>query len=166
MLSGWSCGSKRSWSLTRAIKPTPVEIEQRLGASSPGHLLDFRELSALYEANKAKPEVALKRELWAKLLKTAFGSSFEDDSETFINHTLLVLTAEIIAHAVVRIDVSAKSNITAKSLSRARSSDQSLIHGVVEADFFDWVAAVPGGRVVRSCPGRPHLSIQLGQGRT
>lgn len=127
------------------IKPTPTEIEQRLGATSPGHLLDFRELSVIYEANKTNPEVAVKRDLWAKLLKTAFGSAFEDDSAIFINHTLLVLTAEIIAHAVVNVDVSAASNISAVDLVEGTEFKKAIIHGVVEADFFDWVAAVPGG---------------------
>ena len=107
----WRSGSRR-----------PSEIEQRLGATSPAHLLDFRELSALYEAHRDEPEVALKRELWAKLLKTAFGSSFEDDSDTFINHTLLVLTAEIIAHAVLGIDVSAAGPVAAKDLVTGKSS--------------------------------------------
>lgn len=128
-----------------AVAPTPAEIEQRLGATSPAHLLDFRELSALYEAHKAKPEVALKRELWAKPLKTAFGSSFKDDSDTFINHTLLVLTAEIIAHAVLGIDVSAAGPLAADDLVTGRAFDEAQIYGAVEADFFDWVVAVPVG---------------------
>ena len=130
-----------------AVKPTPTEIEQRLGADSPGHLLDFRELSALYEASRDVPEVALKRELWAKLLRTAFGSSFKDYPDTFINHTLLVLTAEIIAHAVLGFDVSAAGPLSADDLVTGREFDNSNIHGVVEADFFDWVTGVPGGEV-------------------
>lgn len=128
-----------------AVPPTPAEIEQRLGASSPAHLLDFRELSALYEAHRDNPEVVLKRQLWAKLLKTAFGSDFEDDSDAFINHTLLVLTAEIIAHAVLGIDVSAAGPVAAEDLVTGREFDEAQIHGVVEADFFDWLVAVPGG---------------------
>ncbi|TIC86383.1 N-6 DNA methylase [Nocardioides sp. GY 10127] len=128
-----------------AVPPVPAEIEQRLGANSPAHQLDFRELSALYEANRNNAEVALKRELWAKLLKTAFGSSFQDSSDTFINHTLLVLTAEIIAHAVLDIDISAAGPVSPPDLVTGRQFDQALIHGVVEADFFDWVVAVPGG---------------------
>lgn len=128
-----------------AVKPTPAAIEQRLGAESPAHELDFRELSDLYAAHSANPEVALKRELWAKLLKTAFGSSFEDDPATFINHTLLVLTAEIIAHAVAGIDVSAAGNVSPADLVSGRVFDEALIHGVVEADFFDWLVTLPGG---------------------
>lgn len=139
-----------------AVTPTPSEIEERLGSRSPAHQLDFRELSALYEANKDKPEVALKRELWAKLLKTAFGSSFEDDSETFINHTLLVLTAEIIAHAVAGIDISAAGPASAEDLVTGKVFDDALIHGVVEADFFDWVIGIPdeGRTFVRTLADR------------
>lgn len=82
----------------------------------------------------------------AKLLKTAFGSDFEDDSDAFINHTLLVLTGrEIIAHAVLGIDVSAAGPVAAEDLVTGREFDEAQIHGVVEADFFDWLVAVPGG---------------------
>lgn len=128
-----------------AVPPIPSEIEQRLGATSPAHLLDFRQLSSLYDAHRDEPEVALKRQLWAKLLKTAFGSDFEDDPDAFINHTLLVLTAEIIAHAVLGIDVSAAGPVDAEHLITGREFDEAQIHGVVEADFFDWVVAVPEG---------------------
>lgn len=127
------------------VPPTPLEIERRLGSKSPGHLLDFRELFALYEANRAVPEIVLKRELWARLLRTAFGSAFVDDSAAFINHTLLVLTAEVIAHAVLGIDVAATGLVSAEDLVSGRAFDDYGIHGVVEPDFFDWVVAVPGG---------------------
>lgn len=128
-----------------SVPPIPAEIEERLGASSPAHLLDFRELSALYEAHRDVPEVVLKRQLWSKLLRTAFGSNFEDDSDAFINHTLLVLTAEVIAHAVLGIDVSAAGPVASEDLVTGRAFEEAQIHGVVEADFFDWVIAVPGG---------------------
>lgn len=125
------------------VPPTPSEIEQRLGSTSPAHQLDFRELTALYEANQSKPELVLKRELWAKLLRTAFGKSFQDDEATFINHTLLVLTAEIIAHAVVGMNPA--TAVTPNDLVSGKAFDNMSIHGVVEADFFDWVIEVPGG---------------------
>ncbi|MFI7221352.1 hypothetical protein [Micromonospora maritima] len=53
------------------ISPSPLEIERRLGAGSPAHDLDRADLAALYEQNRCQPTVALKRELWAKLLTTA-----------------------------------------------------------------------------------------------
>lgn len=39
------------------IKPTPQEIEDRLGAESPGHRLDHASLAALFEANVDHVEV-------------------------------------------------------------------------------------------------------------
>ena len=127
------------------VPPTPDEIRARLGANSPAYLLDVNELTAIYEANQANPEIALKRELWAKLLRTAFGSAFKDDVGRFVNHTLLVITAETIAHAVLGYDVSRTGPLVARTLVTGQVFDEAGIHGVVEADFFDWVIEVPGG---------------------
>ena len=128
-----------------AVKPTPVEIERRLGADSPVHELDHGSLKSLYDAARAVPEVALKRNLWAKLLRTAFGKAFDDDESLFIDHTLLVLTAEIIAHAVIGFDISRAGPLTPQALVSGTAFSSSQIHGVVEADFFDWVLHSPGG---------------------
>lgn len=73
------------------IRPVPAEIKQRLGSTSPAHQLDYAALAVLYRDNRNHPEVKLKRELWAKLLRTAFGTGFVDDEALFINHTLLVV---------------------------------------------------------------------------
>lgn len=127
------------------VKPTPDEIRGRLGAESPAYLLNKRELTALYVANSSNPEISLKRELWAKLLRTAFGSAFKDDVDRFVNHTLLVVTAEAIAHAVMGIDVSRVGTLNARDLVTGHSFDEANLFGVVEADFFDWVVEVEGG---------------------
>jgi len=127
------------------VAPTPGEIHRRLGADSPAHLLDHASLLALYRPAGTVPEVALKRDLWAKLLRTAFGTAFTDDEHLFIDHTLLVLTAEVIAHAVVGFDISPVGPLTPTALARGTEFANSLIYGVVEADFFDWVLEVPGG---------------------
>lgn len=126
------------------IRPTPQAIEERLGANSPGHQLDHTTLVDLYERNKAVPEVAVKRDLWSKLLRTAFGSAFEDDPELFVDHTLLVLTAEAIAHAVVGFDL-VTDQLTAADVTRGTRFRDSQIYGVVEEDFFDWVLQAEGG---------------------
>jgi N-6 DNA Methylase len=127
------------------ISPVPMEIEQRLGADSPAHLLDHATLADLYATSAHLPEVKLKRDLWAKLLRTAFGTAFTDDESLFIDHTLLVLTAEIIAHAVVGFDVSPHGPHTPVAIARGEAFSESQIKGVVEADFFDWAVEVPGG---------------------
>lgn len=127
------------------IRPVPAEIEQRLGSDSPAHQLDFATLAVLYHDNRNHPEVKLKRELWAKLLRTAFGTGFVDDEALFINHTLLVVTAELIAHAAIGWDVSPHGNLTPTQLTSGSEFTNAQIHGVVEADFFDWVVEIAGG---------------------
>lgn len=128
------------------IKPTPQAIKDRLGADSPGHLLDHASLAALFEANVDHAEVRLKRELWAKLLRTAFGKGFVDDADLFVNHTLLVITAELIAHAAIGWDVSPSGGLSPIQLTSGSEFQESQIYGVVEADFFDWVVQVEGGK--------------------
>jgi SAM-dependent methyltransferase len=139
---------------SQRIAPNPVEIKRRLGAGSPAHELDAVELAALYARSRQLPTVALKRELWAKLLTTALGTSFTDDDALFVEHTLLVITAEIISHAVVGFNP-ADPSITAATITSGRLFAQAQIGGVVESDFFDWVTEVPGGdRIVKDLARR------------
>jgi SAM-dependent methyltransferase len=126
------------------ITPTPREIDRRLGALSPAHALDYAELLALFEKHRELPTVKVKRELWAKLLTTAFGTNFADEDALFVNHTLLVVTAEIIGHALLGFDLSA-SDLTPQALVTGALFDHAQIGGVVEPDFFDWVIEVEGG---------------------
>jgi SAM-dependent methyltransferase len=124
------------------VRPVPAEITARLGAGSAAHALDAASLAALYAAHRHEPTVALKRELWASLLTSALGTQFTDDAELFLEHTLLVNTAEIIAHLVLGLDV---EDLQPATLLGGQRFETAGIHGVVEADFFDWVIEVPGG---------------------
>jgi len=125
-----------------AITPTPKEIERRLGARSSAHALAYAELHRLYDKNRADPTVVLKRQLWARLLRTAFGTNFVDDDQLFIDHTLLVVSAEVIAHAVVGLD---PALLPPASVLSGQRFAQAGIAGVIEQDFFDWVVEVPEG---------------------
>ncbi|MBM4397899.1 MAG: N-6 DNA methylase, partial [Deltaproteobacteria bacterium] len=126
------------------IKPTPREIARRLGAASPGHALDYAELSGLYRAHRNVPTVKLKRELWARLLATAFGTGFTDSDDLFVEHTLLVATAEIVAHAVIGLDPTSPQ-LPAASILSGQAFATAQVRGVVDSDFFDWIGEVPGG---------------------
>lgn len=126
------------------IAPTARNIEMRLGAGSSSYELDRAAMSALYERNKDNPTVQMKRTLWSRLLTSALGTAFEDTDALFIEHTLLVNTAEIIAHAVLGLPV---ESLSPASLLAGEKFDESGIHGVVEPDFFDWVVEVEGGEV-------------------
>ncbi|NDR53903.1 N-6 DNA methylase [Actinomyces sp. 565] len=127
------------------LPPTGEAIIRELGSNSPAHAADHTTLRALYAQSRRQPEVALKHELWGKMLRTAFGSGFKDDESLFIDHTLLVLTAEIIAHAALGLDIAAIARQSPASLATGTAFAEARIRGVVESDFFDWPTEVPDG---------------------
>jgi SAM-dependent methyltransferase len=136
----------------RDVPATTREIERRLGAGSSAHALDRDTLLELFKRHREHPAVLMKRRLWARLLTTALGTQFEDSDELFVEHTYLVNTAEVIAHALVGFDL---KSIAPASLLSGSKFEESGIAGVVEADFFDWVVHVPGGEpFVRSLARR------------
>jgi SAM-dependent methyltransferase len=126
---------------THGIRPTPIEIARRLGVESTSHALDRSSLEQLYAANRGNPSIDLKRRLWARLLTTALGTQFEDTDDLFLNHTLLVLSAKVIAHAVLQVGF---ETVTPAVLLGGGLFERARISGVVESDFFDWVLEVQG----------------------
>lgn len=126
------------------IKPTPREVVRRLGAGSPTYALDVGELEAIYAKHKTSAAVSVKRRLWAKLLTTALGTNFADEDSLFVDHTLLVAMAKLIGHAVVGFRPQDTDADSVAILAGSLFAD-AHISGVIEADFFDWVASVPGG---------------------
>ena len=86
----------------------------------------------------------MKRRLWSRLLTTALGAGFADNDELFLAHTYLVIVADVIAHEVVGIPAS--SLAPSRPLLAGDRFRDAGVHGVVEADFFSWVADfTPGG---------------------
>ena len=127
---------------------------RRLGAASPAHALDSAELAALYDANRDHPTVQAQARALGQAAATAFGTNFADDDSLFVDHTLLVAMAEVIAHAVVGFDPGIRRIASATLMSGQRSPRRGS-RGVVEADFFDWIVEVPGGdRFVKSLARR------------
>ncbi len=128
----------------KGVQPTPAEIRARLGAGSSAYCLERTALGSVYDGCKQKPAVRLKRELWARLLATALGTKFADEDALFVEHTYLVITAEIIAHAVAGLPI-AGGDISGASLVSGELFATSDIRGVVERDFFDWILDAEGG---------------------
>jgi SAM-dependent methyltransferase len=126
----------------RGVEPTALEIRRRLGAQSSGFALDLAHLTDLYRARAQDPSVALKRELWSRLLASALGTHFDDSDELFVLHTYLVISAELIAHAAVGLPLAGQS---ARALLGGDLFHAARLGGVVEADFFDWPVEVEGG---------------------
>lgn len=127
------------------IHPTPSTIEAYLGSNSPSYLQDRAYLSGLYASvGSSDPTVGLKRELWARLLRSALGTSFTDNDELFIDHTLLVIEATAIGHAVMDIPLADMAG-DPRALLNGSAFEDAGIHNAVEAGFFDWVLATGDG---------------------
>jgi hypothetical protein len=128
----------------RQIIPTAASINERLGSVSPGCQLALKELADLWSSASGQREVQLKRALWAKLLRTALGTQFEDEDSLFVEHTYLVLVSTLIAHVVIGFKTEDLQDSPAIAVS-GQLFTQAGIRGVGEAGFFDWVLDAPGG---------------------
>lgn len=127
------------------IKPTRESIEQYLGSSSPAYAQDSAYLVGMFNQVKADPTVALKRQLWARLLRSALGTGFSDDDSLFLDHTLLVVEAAIIGHAVMGLPLAHLAGEPRRLLS-GEEFENAGIHNVIESDFFDWILTAPFGQ--------------------
>lgn len=125
--------------LKGSLPPNPLTIRAELGQDSVAfHRVD-RELRVAWERLKDDPAQALKRQLWADLLKLVYGREVQSDSLWF-QHTYLVVVAKCIALAVmVLYEDDPERMLSGKAFTDAG------IHGAVESDFFDWVIADPEG---------------------
>jgi len=123
---------------SKELPARPETVAARLGANSPAFTLDIERLEALYKSVRAEPDVELKRQLWRKSLSTALGTQFKDTDQLFVEHTYLVIVAELIAHAAVGLEI---QDLDPQSMITGARFHELGLRGVVEPDFFDWVTA-------------------------
>lgn len=123
------------------VVPIAETIAARLGADSPAHNITIARLTDLLESGADVPEVVLKRELWKKLLRTAFGTQFEGTDTLFVEHTYLVVLSIMIA----RVALGLSGNQPAARMLSGEEFAENGITGVGEAAFFDWMLGVDGG---------------------
>lgn len=130
--------------LKSSLPPDPLTIRAELGSDSVAYHLVHEALAELWEKVRAQPAEALKRQLWAELLKLVYGREVESDALWF-QHSYLVIVAKCIALAVMDLDEDApREMLSGEAFSSAG------IHGAVESDFFDWVVAdAEGEHLVR-----------------
>lgn len=120
------------------VRPTQTAIEIMLGAESPSYRQDIAYLESLYNRVADEPMVGLKRQLWARLLRSALGTRFDDQPRLFVDHTLLVIEASAIGHAVMGLSL---EDLIAhpEQLLDGEEFRQAGIYNVIEPGFFDWV---------------------------
>lgn len=125
--------------LKESLHPDPTTVRIELGKDSVAFRRANEGLRALWSRLRDDPAVALKRQLWAQLLKLVYGREVETD-ELFFQHTFLVIVAKAIALAVLGL----RDDNPRRVLSGA-AFESAGIFGAAESDFFDWVVATPDG---------------------
>jgi hypothetical protein len=130
--------------LKSSLPPEPLTIRLELGKDSIAFRRASEELIAIWRSLEHRPDVVLKKQLWAALLKMVYGRDIENEM-LWIQHTFLVIVSKCVALAVLDL----VEDDPARVLS-GRAFNQANIHGAVESDFFDWIIAAPEGeRLVR-----------------
>ena len=121
--------------LKSALPPDPATVRIELGHDSIAYRRASEQLAALWAKWKDEPATALKRQLWAQLLKLVYGREVESDA-LFFQHTFLVIVAKAIALAVLGLRDDNPKRVLSGSAFEAVG-----IFGAAESDFFDWVVA-------------------------
>lgn len=126
--------------LTVEIPPDVEGVRRELGRESIAYHRAVNDIAVMWSAVANNPEVNLKRDLWNRLLRVAYGSDIEAP-QLFLQHTYLTIVAKAIA-TVALFDELPKSG---RALLAGDSFRELGILGAVESDFFDWVLLAPGG---------------------
>ena len=128
--------------LKSALPPDPITVRMELGHDSVAFRRANDGLRAIWQRVKDDPAVALKRQLWAQLLKLVYGREVESDA-LFFQHTFLVVVAKAIALAVLGLRDDNPRHVLSGAAFEAAG-----IFGAAESDFFDWVVAEPDGETL------------------
>ena len=121
------------------LSPDPDTVRRELGRGSVAWHVARGDLATLWQEASAKPDVRLKRELWAGLLERVYGASVDSD-DLFFQHTYLTVVAKTMALHVLGLDMPQPAEL----LSGEPFAEAGLL-GAVESDFFDWVLDAKGG---------------------
>ena len=130
------------------IKLDPEKIERHLGPSSPAYQRDIDALKRLYAQSSRHETVKVKRRLWHDLLRSALGEIARDNAQMddlFVRHTYLTAVIGMVVQASFGIDIRALASSSPADLVYGREfRNKTGLQGVVESDFFAWLAEVGG----------------------
>ena len=124
--------------LNDELRPSVEGIKRELGRDSVAYARSIQEISDVWDRlqkNKdLEPQANLKRDLWNRLLRAAYGSDVAD-ANLFFQHTYLTIVAKGIA-TVALPDTLPE---TGHDLLEGKAFRDRGIIGAVESDFFDWI---------------------------
>ena len=124
------------------IPPTRNSLAEHFGLNAPSLQRDIDALRDLYQLNRDRPTIQIKRQLWEDLLRTALGEVARTPGqmdELFVRHSYLTAVIGMVVQASFGIDLRAMAAIEPISLlDGSRFRDQVGLTAVVESDFFTW----------------------------
>ena len=143
-------------------KPVQLEtIGEELGLDSYTFAMHYAQLARLYRWHCESETAKVKRSLWELLLTVALGEvtrELYDDTpsvnrhgltgleDLFVRHTYLSAVIGMITQASYGIDIAALAAGNPSDLLTGREFiEKTSIAGIIESDFFSWVAEIPRG---------------------
>ncbi len=137
----------------------PVEGDIRSAFSAgPRFESGIAQLTELYDAYRDDPTVAVKRELWRRLLTAALGVVVEEEPDLdrlFIRHTYLSVVVGMAVQSAFGIDIRERAESDPlRLLDGSVFFSEVGIRGVIESDFFAWPAETGGGSWLASLATR------------
>ena len=125
--------------------PTDREsLKKHFGPNAPTIQRDIDALQDLYQLNRDRPTIQVKRLLWQDLLRTALGEVAHTPAqmdELFVRHSYLTAIIGMVVQASFGMDLRAMAaNEPTSLLDGSRFRDEVGLTGVVESDFFTWPA--------------------------
>jgi hypothetical protein len=117
----------------------PETVRRELGRDSLAFEVAHSALADLWVEARERPDVQVKRALWASLLERVYGSTVDQDT-LFFQHTYLTVVAKVLATRALGAELP-----DAPELLSGKPFHDAGIVGAVESDFFDWLLVPPGG---------------------
>ena len=126
------------------IPPDRSSLTEHFGPNAPALQRDIDTLRALYQLNKHRPTIQIKRQLWEDLLRTALGELARTPGqmdELFVRHSYITAVIGMVVQASFGMDLRAMTATEPISLLDGnRFRDEVGLTAVVESDFFTWPA--------------------------
>ena len=123
------------------LEATPEIICKEIGQGSPLCRTSIIQIEHLWKQAKNKLDIRLKYDLWKKSVDIVYGTEGADES-LFIEHTYLTIISKAIAY-ISFFDNSPLPK--GKDLLNGKSFKDVGVVGVVEDDFFSWIACYNKG---------------------
>ncbi len=154
-LSGASLGSSLAEWLrdeSQAIEQTgrPLHEEDILRSFGEGPRFEsgIARLAALHDARREDSTIAVKRDLWRRLLTVALGAAVEEEPQIdrlFIRHTYLSIVVGMAVQSAFGMDIREQAERDPLELLTGVAFFREVgVRGVVESDFFAWPAEAEG----------------------